>query len=161
VSGSINLGVDESMATRKKTHERVDDPGLLRDEWLNVLADLTSRVQNWSEELDWSTRQISKKMKDSRLGSYEAPALLMQKETTRVLLDPVTRFTPGADGLVDLYLMPAYDDIASLYFVDGEWRLHYIFSGAPTVATIRKAQSFALSKDVIGRVLDEMTSDAL
>jgi hypothetical protein len=56
--------------------------------------------------------------------------------------------------------MPAYDDIASLYFVDGEWRLHYMFSGAPTVATIREAQSIALSKDVIRRVLDEMSSDA-
>jgi len=115
-------------------------------------------VKSWAEELDWSTRQISKKMKDFRLGSYEAPALLMQKETTRVLLDPVARFAPGADGVVDLYLMPAYDDIASLYFVDGEWCLHYMFSGTPTVATIRQAQSFPLSKDAIGRVLDEMSS---
>lgn len=148
------------MANKQKTHERVDDPGALRDEWLNVLADLTSRVKNWAEELDWSTRQIPKKMKDSRLGSYEAPALLMRKETTCVLLDPVARFVPGADGVVDLYLMPAYDDIASLYFVDGEWRLHYMFSGTPTVATIREAQSIPLSKGVIGRVLDEMSSDA-
>ena len=130
------------MATKKKLHEPVEDPGVLRDEWLNVLADLTGRVKSWAEELDWSTRQISKKMKDSRLGSYEAPALLMQKETTRVLLDPVARFVPGADGVVDLYLMPAYDDIASLYFVDGEWRLHYMFPGTPTVATISQAEAF-------------------
>ena len=56
--------------------------------------------------------------------------------------------------------MPAYDDIASLYFVDGEWRLHYMFAGTPTVATISQAEPFPLSKDVIGQVLDEMSSHA-
>jgi len=101
--------VDERTATGKTTDGRVDDPGVLWDEWLDLLADLMSQVKSWAEELGWSTRQIVKKMKDSRLGAYEAPALLMQKETTRVLLDPVTRFAPGADGVVDLYLMPAED----------------------------------------------------
>ena len=148
------------MTTRNKTEKRMDDSGLLRDQWLKVLADLTSNVKSWAEELDWSTRQIAKKMKDSRLGSYDAPALLMQKETTRVLLDPVARFTPGADGVVDLYLMPAYDDIASLYLVNGEWRVHYMFSGTPSVATIREAESWPLSRDAIGRVLNEMSINA-
>jgi len=158
--GTNNPRVDEPMATGNLTDGRVDDPGVLRDEWLNLLANLTNKVKSWAEELDWSTRQIVKKMKDSRLGAYEAPALLMQKETTRVLLDPVTRFAPGADGVVDLYLMPAYDDIASLYFVDGEWRLHYMFSGTPTVATIRQAEACPISKDAIGRVLNEMSAHA-
>jgi len=148
------------MATGNKSDGRVDNPGVVRDEWLNVLAELTSKVKSWAEELGWSTRQIVKKMKDSRLGLYEAPALLMQKETTRVLLDPVTRFAPGADGVVDLYLMPAYDDIASLYFVGGEWRLHYMFPGTPTVTTIRQAESCPLSKDSIGLVLNEMSTHA-
>ena len=148
------------MATRRKSDKQQDDSGVLREQWLKVLADLTSNVKSWAEEFDWSTRQIAKKMKDSRLGSYDAPALLMQKETIRVLLDPVARFTPGADGVVDLYLMPAYDDIASLYLVDGEWRLHYMFSGNPTVATIRQAESWPLSKEAIGRVLHEMSTHA-
>ncbi len=98
-------------------------------------------------------------MSDSRLGAYEAPALLMQKETTRVLLDPIARFTPGADGVVDLYLMPAYDDIASLYLVNGEWRLHYMFP-PKSAATVRDAESTPLSKEVLERVLDEMTANA-
>jgi len=54
------------MASEKNTGGRVDDAGMLRDEWLNRLADLTSNVKGWAEELDWSTRQIVKKMKDSR-----------------------------------------------------------------------------------------------
>ncbi len=145
------------MATRRKIGSHVDDAGVVRDEWLKVLANLTASVKTWAEELNWSTRTISKKMKDSRLGEYEAPALLIQKETTRVLLDPITRFAPGADGVVDLYLLPAYDDIASLYFVDGEWRLHYMFSGTPTVATISQAEPCSLSKDSIGKVLEEMS----
>jgi hypothetical protein len=148
------------MATRKKSDRRVDDSVALRDEWLKVLGDLTTKVKNWAEGLHWSTRQIPKKMKDSRLGEYEAPALLMQKETTRVLLDPVARFAPGADGVVDLYLMPAYDDIASLYLVDGEWQLHYMFPGTPTVATIREAEPRPLSKEAIGQVLDEISVNA-
>jgi hypothetical protein len=148
------------MATQKKTEKQVDDPGMMRDEWLKVLADLTTKVQDWARELDWSTRQIMKKMKDSRLGAYDAPALLMQKETTRVLLDPVARFTPGADGVVDLYLMPAYDDIASLYLVNGEWRLHYMFARTPTVANLKKAGSHPLPKEMISQVLNEMSVNA-
>jgi hypothetical protein len=148
------------MGTRKKADRGVDDSAALRDEWLKVLANLTTKVKTWAEESNWSTRRIAKKMKDSRLGVYEAPALLMQKETVRVLLDPVARFVPGADGVVDLYLMPAYDDIASLYLVDGEWQLHYVFSGTPTVPTIREAKPCPLSRDTIGKVLDEMSVNA-
>ena len=33
---------------------------------------------------------------------YQAPALLLQKETARVLLEPVGRAAPGAEGVVDL-----------------------------------------------------------
>jgi hypothetical protein len=148
------------MATRGQLGRKVDDAGIARDEWLKVLADLTAKIRKWAEEQSWSTRQIAKKMKDSRLGEYDAPALLMQKETTRVLLDPIARFTPGADGVVDLYLLPGYDDIASLYLVDGEWRLHYMFSGTPTVATISQAEPCPLSKDAIGKVLEEMSINA-
>jgi len=142
------------MSTADPRERRTNDVGTLRDEWVSRLSDLTTAVRRWAEELDWSTRQIGKKMKDSRLGLYEAPALIMQKGTTRVLLDPVARFAPGADGVVDLYLMPAYDDIASLYFVNGEWRLHYAFPGRTGVATIKEAESCPLSKEALGQVLD-------
>ncbi|HUY32189.1 MAG TPA: hypothetical protein VMV69_05365 [Pirellulales bacterium] len=148
------------MSARDSIEGHANQAAMLRDEWLTRLVELTKSVRRWAEERDWSTRQFAKKMKDSRLGAYEAPSLMMQKETTRVLLDPVARFAPGAEGVVDLYLMPAYDDIASLYFVDGQWRLHYIFAGTPTVATINSPESRALSKEALGRVLDEMTAHA-
>ena len=146
-------------ATKRSDRENGESP-VLRTEWLDRLSSLLELVKSWAEELDWSTRQIKKTMKDSRLGNYEAPALIMQKGATRVFLDPIARFAPGADGVVDLYLMPAYDDIASLYFVNGEWRLHYMFPGTPSVPMIREAESSPLSKDTFAQVLDEMTNNA-
>jgi len=110
--------------------------------------------------MDWSTRWIEKSMQDSEIGAYTAPALLMQKETLRILLEPVARTAPGADGVVDLYLMPAYDDMASLYHYDGGWQLHYMFPSEPTVATISDAQSSPLSKETFQAVLDEMKQNA-
>lgn len=121
VDNTIRTGREKRMASPSKTTGLINDAGALRDECLKRLFDLTRLVRSWAEELDWSTRQIEKRMKDSRLGVYEAPALIMQKGTTRVLLDPVARFAPSSDGVVDLHLMPAYDDIVSLFVVAGEW----------------------------------------
>ena len=42
-------------------------------------------------------------------------------------MEPVARSSPGIEGLVDLYLLPAYDDIASLYHYSGKWHVHYYF----------------------------------
>ncbi len=148
------------MPTRKKARKVSDDPNVLRDDWLRVLAELIVTVRVWAEELDWSTRQITKKMTDSRLGRYEAPALLMQKETARVLLEPIARFTPGTDGVVDLYLMPAYEDVAVLYFVEGQWLLQFVFSESPPVATSAAEERCLFTKDSFGRVLDAMVANA-
>jgi len=129
-------------------------------EWLSRLNVLAATVESWVKESGWATRRIEKQMRDSQVGSYTAPALLMQDEMTKVLLEPIARTAPGADGVVDLYLMPAYDDIASLYFYDNHWRLHYMFPGTPTVATIREADAQPLTKESLLAVLDEMKKNA-
>ena len=49
------------MTTRNKTEKRVDDSGAIRDEWLKVLGDLTTKVKNWAEELNWSTRRFRRR----------------------------------------------------------------------------------------------------
>ena len=77
-----------------------------------------------------------------------------------MLLEPVARFAPGTEGIVDLYLMPAYDDIASVYLENGAWNLHYAFSGSPVVATIREAERKPLSKETIHVVLEAMRLQA-
>ncbi len=99
-------------------------------------------------------------MKDSVLGQYKAPAMLLQRETVEVILDPVGRFAPGTDGVVDLYLLPAYDDIASLYFVDGAWRLHYAFRSTAAVARIKNAEAMMLDEASLNRVLNEIAAHA-
>jgi hypothetical protein len=132
----------------------------LREEWLDRLSKLVSLVQSFAHDLDWSTRAIEKSMEDAQIGAYTAPALILQFETVRVLLDPIARSAPGAEGVVDLYLMPAYDDIASLYFEDGVWRLHYMFPDASPVNTIREAAAEPLSKESLAKVLEEMRRHA-
>jgi hypothetical protein len=133
----------------------------LRSEWLERLSDLVESVQSWAEELGWATRQIEVALNDSQLGKYQAPALLLQEDAIRILLEPIARAAPGAQGVVDLYLMPGYDDVASLYFCDGDWSIHYMFPGSPTVATIRDAESKPLTQDSLCDVLEEMKKHAV
>jgi len=135
-------------------------PDAMRDDWLARLGDLVTKVKSWAEQSGWRTREITKSMKDSVLGEYRAPALLMQRETVEVILDPVSRFVPGADGAVDLYLIPAYDDIASLYLSDGEWTLHHVFHDASAATKVREPEVMRLSKRAVIRVLDEIAAHA-
>lgn len=147
------------MARANKKGKGQVDVADLRGEWLGHLQELMESVRRWAEDLDWSTRIVSKKMSDSRLGRYEAPALMMQKEAIRVLLDPVARFAPGTDGIVDLYLMPGYDDVATFYFSDGTWRLHHMASADPSAAA-RNVEHRPLTKETLAQLLDEMIAHA-
>src|SRR4051812_45415093 len=90
-------------------------PDAIRETWLERLGRLVDSVDCWARELGWSTRRIEKPMKDPLLGSYKAPGLLMQEELHRIILDPIGHSSPGTEGVVDLYLMPAFDDIASFF----------------------------------------------
>ena len=140
----------------------LEEPNVIeiREAWLNRLDTLIQAVQTWATEMDWSTRRIEKSMKDSVIGRYVAPALILQEATTRILLEPIARSAPGAEGVVDLYLMPAYDDIASLYFSNGEWQLHYMWPGTPSVNTMRDAEPKHFSKEMFQEVLQEMKKNA-
>lgn len=128
--------------------------------WLTMLAGLIGSVEGWAKELGWSPKRIEKPMEDSEVGRYAAPALLLQEETTKVLLEPITRSAPGAEGVVDLYLMPGYDDIASLYYYKNRWNLHYMSAEQKAVASIREAESKPLTKASLKKVLEEMKANA-
>jgi len=148
------------MANPVTTRPTVDNADATRDEWQTNLRDLMAQVRRWTEGFGWRTRVIEKSMNDSVLGQYKAPAMLMQRETVEVILDPVGRFAPGTGGVVDLYLLPAYDDIASLYFVDGAWRLHYAFRSTAVVARIKRAESMTLDEASLNQVLNEIAAHA-
>lgn len=132
-----------------------------KKEWLNRLSQLMEDVSAWAKALDWSTRQIEKTLNDSVIGDHKVPALLLQKEVTKILLEPIARKAPGADGVVDLYLLPGYDDIASLYYVTNGWKLNYMFPGQPTVGDICQAESLPFSQQVFEKVVEEMTKNAV
>lgn len=128
--------------------------------WIDRVNALVIQIEEWASEMGWATRRVEKNLDDARIGKHRLPALLMQEGTCRVLLEPVGRSTPGAQGVVDLYLMPAYDDIASIYYYNDQWNLHYMFPGTESVATIRDAASLPLSKETLGKVLAEMRHNA-
>jgi hypothetical protein len=85
----------------------------------------------------------------------------MQEGTSRVLLEPIGRSSPGTEGIVDLYLMPAYDDIASFYYYGGRWNLHYRLGGEKLPAAgAGDDQALPLSKDVLEKALADLRQHA-
>jgi hypothetical protein len=133
----------------------------LQQEWLERLSDLVQTVKDWAVKLDWSARQIELTKEDSAIGKYQAPALLLQKEATRVLLEPIARSAPGVNGVVDLYVMPAYDDIANLYLVGHQWYLRYLSPRTIDEGTARETEDRPLTEQTFCEVLDEMSKHAV
>ncbi len=130
-----------------------------QQEWLTGLAALVETMEKWAQELGWSTRRIETRMEDSEVGTYRAPALLMQAETTRLFLEPIARSSPDEEGRVDLYVMPAYDDIAQLYFSNGKWELLYLPVDS-AVATTSRVEPKPLSKTALQEVLQTLRNNA-
>src|SRR5262249_19294179 len=110
---------------------------------------------------DWVTKPYTKRMRDADGTVFEVPSLFLQKGPTRLLLDPIAYDAPGTEGIVDLYLMPTYDDMASLDFVDGRWRIHYAFPDQSAVDGIEQPEVMELSEATINRVLDEIAGHAV
>jgi hypothetical protein len=78
-----------------------------------------------------------------------------------VLLDPVAYDVPGAEGVVDLYLMPTYDDLASLYFEGGEWSIHYAFPPDPKEThSVVETKTLPLSAGTVNEVLESIAAHA-
>jgi hypothetical protein len=146
------------MATVDTSTNLAEDKAKLRDEWLARLSELVEIVRGWAEELDWSTRRIETRMDDREIGDYKATALIIQKETIRAILHPIGRAAPGVEGVVDFYIMPAYDDIARLYFYDDRWHLYHQFPGSPDVEP--HGQDQPLSRETFQAVLEAMMRDA-
>ena len=143
----------------KARRPQVDDPAKEREAWVRFVEELVEEIKGWVQP-EWSTRVVEKDMRDSVLGRYRLPSLLMQREIARVLPEPITRFAPGVDGVVDLYLMPAFDDIATIYRTAGEWRVNYAYRGGRAVFGIKGAESRPLTGENFLRVLDSIAANA-
>ena len=57
--------------------------------------------------------------------------------------------------------MPAYDDIASLYYYDNRWNLHYNMDrGSYGAVSKPTAEAIPLTKETLEKVLAEMRQNA-
>lgn len=128
------------------------------DEFRDRVQNLVNQVRGWVEPQEWVTKPYPKRMRDDQDQKFEVPSLFLQKGPTRVLLDPVAYDVPGSDGVVDLYLMPTYDDLASLYLEQGDWRIHYEFPADNGAESGPK--SLPLSQESINQVLDSIAAHA-
>jgi len=125
--------------------------------WPDCLNLLVRNVQEWSAASGWQGRLTSKHMAEKGLGRYEVPVLVLDREDAEVSLVPVARQVPGADGLVDLFRMPAYDAVASLYLEKGQWFIHYAFTPDPTEArSVIETERLPLEEGSLNRVLDDI-----
>lgn len=145
--GPARADIEAEIVTRMK----------MRAAWIERVTTLVDQVEQWARELGWATRRIDKRLDDTQIGNHRVPALLMQEEIWRFMLEPIGRSGAGTEGLVDLYLMPAYDDIAGIYYYDGRWNVHErTDAGLP----VTKAQAAPLSKEALEKLLAEMKRHA-
>jgi hypothetical protein len=151
---------DDPKSAKGEIEKEAEERIRARTVWIDSVKALVDQVESWAREMHWSTRRVEKKLDDDWIGKHRVPALLMQEDTCRILLEPVGRSSSGAHGVVDLYLMPAYDDIASLYYYENRWNLHYTFPGTKAAATIAEADAVPLSKEALEKVLAEMKQNA-
>jgi hypothetical protein len=131
------------------------------DQFQNHVRSLVAQVQEWARPNEWVTKTYPKKMRDDRNQILEVPSLFLQKGPTRVLLDPVAYDVPGAEAVVDLYLMPTYDDMASLYFENGAWAIHYAFPPDPAEThSVIETEAMPLCQESLNQVLDSIAAHA-
>ena len=139
---------------------QVDDPAAILARWQDRLKVLIREVDGWVKKAGWRTRTIEKPINDRKLGRHTVPVLLMERDAVEVALNPVSPLVPDAEGAIDLYLVPAYDDIASLYLEHGRWVIYYTFSADPAQARSIEPEGLPLSEEAINRVLDAIASHA-
>ena len=133
-----------------------------REQFRRRVEELVARFEGEVDRHEWITRHYPKRLRDDAREVYEVPALYVQKGATCLLLDPIGYDVPGAEGAADIYLMPAYDPTASLYFEDGQWMLHYAFPPEPGEShSVIETQALPLSAEAINQVLNSIAEHAV
>lgn len=100
----------------------------VKAEWVARLNALVTDVETWARELGWATKRIDKPLDDhDGAGKYRAPALVLQENFTRLMLEPM--WNDGSDGVAHLYVMPEYDEVARLVLRGGVWGVKYPLPG--------------------------------
>lgn len=126
---------------------------------------VTALVEQFQKELagsGWSIHREEKRMRDEVGGVYRVPTLTLGKNGTRLLLDPNGFGFPGAEAGVDLYLLPPYDPVASLYLEKDGWFIHSPFpSLEDEIDRPENWTRIALTPDMIRTVLEAIAEHAV
>ena len=137
---------------------KLANPDAIRIEWLDRLHTLAAQVRGWVEKHGWRTRLVAKPVRDEPLGRFEVPLLLMERNAVQVALSPITRFPGNSDGGVDLYVVPAYSESASLSLEDDQWFLYYSFDRSSGANDQPEPARFNLDEPTLITALDLMVA---
>lgn len=148
------------MPSQQHPENRDDVRQKLLGEWLVRLNSLVEIVEQAARELGWSPQRMSFQIQESELGRYAATVIFLEHNSTKLILEPVARSTPGADGVVDLCRWPDYDDIARFFFMQNKWYLQYLVGGTPRAAACRDDGPLPLSKETLQILLNEVEQNA-
>jgi hypothetical protein len=131
------------------------------DDWLELLNDLVDNVKAWAEAAGWETRLTSRDVNEKGVVRYEVPVLVLDRDETEVSLVPVARKVPGAAGLVDFYVMPDFNDVASLYREEGQWFFRYTSHADPMETHLEiESERFPLDETTLNLVLNDIAAHA-
>jgi hypothetical protein len=100
------------------------------DEFAKQVETVVRDFEASLSEREWSMRRDPKRMRDETGNVFSVLSLTLINGPVRLLLDPNGYDIPGADGVMDLYLLPPYDPVATLYLEDGEWFIQSPFPAA-------------------------------
>lgn len=129
IAGKVRPGqspnVEQFMEGAERFRELVNVLGcIVLAEWINAMETVERQAEEWSTKAAWRTRRVNKTMSESLIGAYEGQQLLIFAEPNLYVLDPIARFVPGAQGLLDFTIQPSYNT-TSMYRDDrGIWYLH-------------------------------------
>lgn len=125
--------------------------GIVRGEWIYAIEVVQGQAEEWSAEAGWRSKRAVKEIRETLLGLYEASQLLIFAEPHLYVLDPIARFVPGAQGLIDLSVQPSYS-ASSLYRDDsGKWHVHLEIRNGVAHGT-----PVDWSKDAFRRCIEEL-----
>jgi hypothetical protein len=132
------------------------------DVFVGQVEDVVRQFEETLTRQDWLTRRDPKRMRDENGDVFSVLSLTLFKGSTRLLLDPSGYDIPGAEGVLDLYFLPPYDPVATLYRENGEWFIHSPFP-ASLQAIARPAEwtRSPLTDESISRVLVAIARDAV
>jgi len=97
----------------------------LREDWVATVESLVANIESCCRENRWPTRRIIKVLEDPNIGGYRVPALLVQADLVQMMLDPRAGSVSDGQGVADFYVMPQYDDLATLIHNGSEWTCYY------------------------------------